>query len=80
METVTTTRTERLREIGKIISDAMAKAEGVDWTKEDPAIPVAQAALEEAMAQYVDGATSKANVRTVYQSWRDLHKVGGGLF
>jgi len=68
-------REERQREIFKLISDAQAKAEGVDWMKEDPAIPPAEDELNEAMAQYVDGTTSKANVRTVYQKWRDLHKV-----
>lgn len=71
------THKERLREIGNIISDAMRSATGVDWTKEDPAIIAAQAELDEAMAQYAEGATSKANVRAVYQRWRDLHKVGG---
>jgi hypothetical protein len=69
-------RKERLREIGKIISDAMAKA-GVDWAMDSPEIAVAEADLNEAMAQYVDETTSKANVRAVYQRWRDLHKVGG---
>jgi hypothetical protein len=69
-------RKERLREIGKIISDAMAKA-GVDWAMDSPEIAVAEADLNEAMAQYVDETTSKANVRAVYQRWRDLHKAGG---
>jgi hypothetical protein len=68
---------ERLREIGQIISDAMAKAKGVDWAKEDPAIRPAEDALNEAMAQYGEGATSKANVRDIYRAWRDLHKTGG---
>jgi hypothetical protein len=54
----------------------MAKA-GVDWAMDSPEIAVAEADLNEAMAQYVDETTSKANVRAVYQRWRDLHKVGG---
>lgn len=70
-------RKERLREIGKIILDAMRSAEGCDWTREDPEITKAQAELEEKMALYVEEATSKANVRTAYQRWRDLHKTGG---
>jgi hypothetical protein len=70
------TPAERKREIGEIISDAMAKA-GVDWTKDSPEISAAEGVLNETMSQYVEGATSKANVRAVYQRWRDLHKVGG---
>jgi hypothetical protein len=54
----------------------MAKA-GVDWTKDSPEISAAEGVLNETMTQYVEGATSKANVRAVYQRWRDLHKVGG---
>lgn len=72
-----TTRNERLREIGKIVSDAMRKAAGVDWSRTSPAISAAEADLNEAMAQYVDDTTSKANVRSVYQRWRDLHKTEG---
>jgi hypothetical protein len=68
---------DRSREIGKIITDAMRSAEGVDWAKDSPEITAAQAELDEVMEQYVEEATSKANVRTVYQRWRDLHKTGG---
>lgn len=70
------TREERKKEIGKLIVEAMALVKDVDWTKESPEISAAEHSLNEAMADYADGNTSKANVRTVYQKWRDLHKTG----
>lgn len=70
-------RQERSREIGKLIDDAMRAVTGVDWSKHSPEITKAQADLDEAMALYVDGETSRANVGTVYRKWRDLHKTGG---
>lgn len=69
-------RKERLKEIGDLIFTAMAGVKDVHWTRTSPEISTAEQALNEAMADYVDGNTSKANVRTVYQKWRDLHKTG----
>lgn len=69
------TREERKREIFKAISEAKAATRDADWTKESPEISAAEDDLNEAMADYVEGVTSKANVRNVYQRWRDLHKV-----
>jgi hypothetical protein len=70
------TRDERKRQVGKAINDGMAAATGADWTRTTAEISAAEAHLNEAMADYVDGTTSISNVRDVYQRWRDLHKVG----
>lgn len=70
------TREERRKEIGKLIWDAIEAARGVDWKKSAPEIATAETELEEAMFQYVDGASSKASVQSVYKRWRDLHKTG----
>lgn len=70
------TRDERKTEIFSAIRDSMALATDYDWKKTSPEISAAEHALNEAMADYVDGNTSKANVRAVYQRWRDLHKTG----
>lgn len=72
-----TTRSERAREIGKLINDAMRSVTGVDWSRTSPEISSAEAELNEVMERYVDGETSRANVKSVYQKWRDLHKTGG---
>lgn len=69
-------RTERLKEIGDLIFTAGNAFKDADWSRTSPEISAAEHALNEAMADYVDGNTSKANVRTVYQRWRDLHKTG----
>lgn len=69
--------TERRLEIGKIIWEAIYKAADVDWSRRSPEIGKAEADLDEAMFQYVNEETSKANVRTAYQRWRDAHKTGG---
>lgn len=70
-------QTDRRREIGKIISDAMRVAEGVDWSKDSPEITAAQAELEESMALYIEERAAKADVRTSYRKWKDLHATGG---
>lgn len=72
-----TGRNERAREIGQIVSAAMAKMD-VDWTQESSAIAEAQADLEEQMACYADGKASKAEVKVAYRQFVNVHR--GGLF
>ena len=70
------TKAERKKEIFRAIWDNMAAAKGADWTRTSPEISAAEHSLNEALADYIEGSTSKANVKTVYQRWRDLHKIG----
>ena len=70
------TPAERKTEISKAILTSIAGVKDADWSKTSPEISAAEAELNEAMEQYVEGGTSRANVRAVYQKWRDLHKTG----
>lgn len=72
-----TIETERRREIGKTITEAMAKL-GIDWTKESPEISQAGVDLDEAVSLYSENKASKAEVKSAYVKFRDAHK--GGLF
>lgn len=68
---------ERLREIGKVISEAMSKVD-VDWSRESPTITERQADLDEMVTQYYEDTASKAEVKAAYKAWVRAHK--GGLF
>lgn len=69
-------RADRKKEIFKAIRDSMAAATEHDWTKTSPEISAAEHSLNEALSDYIEGSTSKANVSAVYKRWRDLHKTG----
>lgn len=69
---------ERRREIGLTISEAMKKLPEIDWKRETPAIEEAFEAMQESMAMYSEGKASKAEVKLSYQAWVKAHK--GGLF
>jgi len=56
---MTTTATDRRQDIGRTISEAMAKLSDIDWTRESPAITEAQAELDEAMSLYVENKASR---------------------
>lgn len=71
------TATERRREIGETISQAMKKVD-VDWTRESESITSAQNEMEETMALYCENKASKADVKASYQAWVKAHR--GGLF
>lgn len=71
------TREERTKEIAKLILDAMKVAEGVDWAMRSEEISTAFDEMNEAMERYAEGTATKAEIKAVYQRYRDLHKTGG---
>lgn len=71
-------RTARKRDIGKTISEAMAKLNDVDWSRESPAINEALDAMQESMALYVEEKVSKVEVRSAYKNY--VNALREGLF
>lgn len=74
--TTALTRGARRAGIGQTVSQAMKSLSAkrvMDWTKESPEISVAEAALNEAMAAYVDEKATREEVKKAYKVWADLH-------
>ena len=64
-----TEKEERRREIGKTISQAMQQRNDLDFSADTPKISEKFDDLQEAMANYIDGAGSRAECKTAYKEW-----------
>lgn len=66
---MTTEQRDKMRAIGKVLSDAMAQRKEIDWSKETPATIEAQAALDEQVARFVLEDGTREQVRQAYQQY-----------
>lgn len=72
------TARERLRQIGREISDAMMRLPDINWSRESADIAETFDVMQEMMARYSERNASREDVRVAYKSWVNAHR--GGLF
>lgn len=73
-----TGRVERRTEICRTVSQAMtalSRKKPMDWTRDTPAINEAEAKLDGAMYDFVQGTATREAVKKAYKGWADLHVV-----
>lgn len=72
---------DRRTEICRTVSEAMtalSRKKAMDWTRDTPAINEAEARLEGAMSDFVQGTATREAVKKAYKGWADLHIVEKG--
>jgi hypothetical protein len=57
---------------------ALSAKKSTDWARDTPEIRAAQDGLDEAMANYIDGTTTREEVKKAYKHYADLHVVEKG--
>lgn len=74
---------ERMRSIGKTLSDAMAQRTDCDWSRDTPVTAAAQVALDEAVTSFILGTAlyrfedpqyaTREDVRAAYKQYAEMH-------
>jgi hypothetical protein len=54
---------------------ALSVKKQIDWSRETPEILLAQNGLDEAMIGFIEGSTTREEVKRAYKSYADLHVV-----
>lgn len=75
-------KAERRTEICRTVSEAvkaLSKKKSMDWARDTAAISAAQDELDSAMFDYVQGTTTREQVKKSYKRFADLHVVEKGL-
>ncbi len=70
---MTTEQRDKMRAIGKTLSDAMAARADCDWTRDTPITVAAQVNLDEAVTQFVFETGTREQVRATYKQYAEMH-------
>jgi len=56
---------------------ALSAKKSMDWARDTPEISTAQDGLDLAMAGFIEGTTTREEVKKAYKAYADLHVAGG---